>query len=305
MQRSPYQAMPAADVLQGPDWGAGAYLRWGKQRAVRENFPVASVLLGRKHAPAIRALYLFARGADDIADDAGLPMPTRLMALDRLIALMADPATESETLPNWVAPIYLLIQAGSAPRAEALRLLQAFRQEVSLQVVADLPALMALCRGSAGSVGRLLLPMVGETEADNAACDALCNAMQLINHLQDLKEDAKLHGRCYLPLDWRQSLGISLNDLLADRTSDGLQRGIAWLLRVIDAQLDKADALPASVCNRRLRWELQAMLAINRQLVAKLRQGDPLAETMMLSKLHKLQLIATAPLRRRPQPMTA
>ena len=43
-----------------------------------ENFPVASVLLPRRLRPAVRAIYAFARTADDFADEGGLSAAARL-----------------------------------------------------------------------------------------------------------------------------------------------------------------------------------------------------------------------------------
>ena len=53
-----------------------------------ENFPVASVLLPRRMRAPIEAIYGFARGADDIADEGDLEDAARLAGLDRYRAAL-------------------------------------------------------------------------------------------------------------------------------------------------------------------------------------------------------------------------
>src|SRR3974377_2147038 len=62
-----------------------AALRSGKGSG-DENFPVASLLIARKHRPAILAFYEFVRVADDIADHASLPPDEKLSRLHRMEA---------------------------------------------------------------------------------------------------------------------------------------------------------------------------------------------------------------------------
>ncbi len=46
-----------------------------------ENFPVASILLPARLRPAVRAIYAFARSADDFADEGEHPAEWRLARL--------------------------------------------------------------------------------------------------------------------------------------------------------------------------------------------------------------------------------
>src|SRR3974390_563507 len=62
-----------------------AALRSGKGSG-DENFPFASLLIARKHRPAILGFYEFVRVADDIADYASLPPDEKLSRLDRMEA---------------------------------------------------------------------------------------------------------------------------------------------------------------------------------------------------------------------------
>ena len=55
-----------------------------------ENFPVASLLLPARLRPAVRDLYAFARGADDIADEGDAPARARLERLEAWRAAVRD-----------------------------------------------------------------------------------------------------------------------------------------------------------------------------------------------------------------------
>ena len=64
-------------------------------------------------------------------------------------------------------------------------LLDAFRQDVTKLRYADWDELIDYCRYSAMPVGRFVLDVHGESRATWPASDAVCAALQIINHLQD------------------------------------------------------------------------------------------------------------------------
>ncbi len=166
-----------------------------------ENFPVASVLLPARLRPPVEAIYAFARGADDIADEGDAPDEERLAglaaysrALDRI---------EAGEIPR-EEPFHRLagvIAAHDLPIGLFRDLLSAFAQDVVRKRYADFADLMAYCRRSADPIGRLLLHLFGRTDAQSLAqSDAICSSLQLINFWQDVALDwAK--GRVYIPGD--------------------------------------------------------------------------------------------------------
>jgi phytoene/squalene synthetase len=66
---------------------------------------------------------------------------------------------------------------------------------------------------SANSVGRLVLRIFGASSNDiDKRSDAVCTALQVIEHLQDVAEDLG-RDRVYLPLDDLARFGVDVEDL--------------------------------------------------------------------------------------------
>ncbi len=169
-----------------------------------ENFPVASILLPARLRPAVAAIYAFARSADDFADEGDLPVAERLRRLGEYRAEL-DHIERGETSDHPVfqhlAPH---IAAHGLPLSLFRDLLDAFAQDVRQDRYADFAELMDYCRHSANPVGRLLLHLFGAATPENLKhSDAICAALQLINHWQDVGIDIGkgARGRIYLPQD--------------------------------------------------------------------------------------------------------
>lgn len=169
-----------------------------------ENFPVASWLCPPAWRDAVRALYTFARTADDLADEGHAPPAQRLAALQALraqvMALWNDP-TAAGAAPM-LAALAQARQRYQLPLSPLLDLLDAFEQDVRRQASGrrwrDDAELLAYCRRSAQPVGRLLLHLAGVRDATSVAhSDAICSGLQLINMAQDVGIDLA-RGRCYL-----------------------------------------------------------------------------------------------------------
>src|SRR3974390_376670 len=137
-----------------------AALRSGKVSG-DENFPVASLLIARKHRPAILAFYEFVRVADDIADHASLPPDEKLSRLDRMEASLLGHNDEE---PQGVQLRSVVAERGLSP-VHAQHLLRAFRQDVTKLRYTDWDDLIEYCRYSAMPVGRYVLDVHGESHA--------------------------------------------------------------------------------------------------------------------------------------------
>jgi len=193
-----------------------------------ENFPVASWLLPERFRPPIEAIYAFARGADDLADEGDAGDAERLAGLDRyLAALDAIESGETPGEPPF-AGIAVAIRQYGLP-VELLRdLIDAFRQDVSCKRYRDFERLLDYCRRSANPVGRLLLHLFGMTDARSLReSDAICTSLQLINFWQDVEVDwAK--GRIYVPQSDLERFGVSERDIAERRADDRWQRLMAF-----------------------------------------------------------------------------
>jgi squalene synthase HpnC len=246
-----------------------------------ENFPVASRLVCARHRGPILAFYRFVRAADDVADHPSLTADQKLALLDRLEAALtgrgpADPEAE---------PLRLALgERGLLPR-HALDLLEAFRLDARKSRYADWSELMGYCALSAMPVGRFVLDVHGEDpDATWPASDAICAALQVINHLQDCGKDYRSLDRVYLPLDRLAAHGVAIEALAAERASPGLRACIAELAERTAGLLREGAALPYLIADTRLALEIAAIHRLAGTLTEGLKHRDPLSERVHLGK---------------------
>ncbi len=254
--------------------------------AADENFPVGSWLLPATLRPHVARFYAFARAADDIADSPTLSREdkvARLAAADRALE-GAPPGSPTE---HKAAALTASLEEIGVTRLYAHQLLQAFTHDARSDLTPTWSDLLTYCRFSAAPVGRFLVDLHGESPEAYAASDALCAALQILNHLQDIKQDFTLRHRVYLPQAWLKEAGCALDELAATRSSPGLRA-------VIDRTLDGVDALNATarplhtlLRRRGFRAEAAVIVAIAHRLAARLRRGDPLAGRVVLSPLDR------------------
>jgi len=219
-----------------------------------ENFPVASWLLPARVRPAVQAIYAFARIADDFADEDGHE-GHRLERLDEWERMLHDCFRGEAIHPVFVALREAILDF-DLPRQAFLDLLAAFRMDVTRSRYADDASLLEYCRLSANPVGQLLLRLFGYDQKELALCsDAMCTALQLANHWQDVAVDLN-KGRIYLPEDARRRFGVTEDDLVAGRTSESFRS----LMRERVALTRELLAAGRSLCDAvrgRFRWELR------------------------------------------------
>ena len=165
-----------------------------------------------------------------------------------------------------------------------LDLITAFKLDATKLRYGDWSSLMDYCRYSAAPVGRYLIDLHGGDEKDYPPSDALCSALQILNHLQDCKEDFETMNRVYLPLDSLQRHNVAVNDLSADTSSKGLRDVKQEILHKTEALIDVSQPLIRQLRSRRLAMETQSIINIARCLTAELTIRDPLAERVHLSK---------------------
>src|SRR2546423_14296906 len=126
-----------------------------------ENFPVASLLLPHRLRAPVRALYRFARTADDVADEGDASAATRLQQLADLAGQLD--AIERGAANDW-PDLDAAVRQHHLP-IELLRdLLSAFSQDITVHRYADYPQLLDYCRRSANPVGRLMLVLFERDE---------------------------------------------------------------------------------------------------------------------------------------------
>ena len=165
-----------------------------------ENFPVASRLIKRQHRPAILAFYEFVRVADDIADHPQLTSAEKIVRLDRLESSLLDNGGDE---PEGIAAADDPERSGAvtAPRPGFVECIPAGRDKARY---ANWDELIDYCSRSAMPVGRFVLDVHGEARDTWPASDALCAALQIINHVQDCAKDyQRSTGSTFRSMRWR------------------------------------------------------------------------------------------------------
>jgi len=278
-----YSALPAVSIadccehIPGQPWASRASV---DNAAVSvdhyENFPVASVLCPPRLRPSVRAIYAFARTADDLADEGDATPHRRLSDLadyrrDLLAVAAGEPA--SKRWPAVFAALGRTIEEHRLPVPLLTDLLSAFEQDVVKQRYADRAELLDYCRRSANPVGRLLLHLYGhEDPASLEQSDAVCTALQLTNFWQDLGIDTR-RGRLYVPLADCQRHSVPADDLLMQRDGAKVRALIAdmatWTVELMRQGAPLAFALAG-----RAGWELRMVVQGGLRILDKIERNQ-------------------------------
>jgi squalene synthase HpnC len=248
-----------------------------------ENFQVGSWLLPASLRPHVAAFYAFVRSADDIADNPDLAPDDKIDRLERFEAALVGPPALAATLPKARA-LRASLAASGVTAKHAVDVLAAFKQDAIKRRYRDWPDLLGYCALSASPVGRFLLDLHGEKAELYRYADPLCDALQILNHLQDCQDDYRALDRVYLPLDQFEAAGIGVESLGAPRAAPALRTVLDRTLEGAVDLLDAAADLPRALRSPRLAAESAVILEMARRLAMELRGRDPLAERVELSR---------------------
>ena len=269
-----------------------------------ENFPVASWLCPPSMRPAVRAIYRFARTADDLADEGDAPAAQREADLAQYRSDLAAVFAHRAPGARWsalFAELALQVDAHALPFQPLADLLWAFTHDVHNPSYATRDELLGYCAHSANPVGRLLLHLYGVNDALSLRqSDAICSALQLANFWQDLGVDIP-RQRCYLPQLELEGHGLHLHDLLASlpRATSALPALVRelcyWTSALMHEGMPLATRLPG-----RIGWELRLVVQGGLRILEKIeRQGfDTLAQRPVIRSV-ELPLLAWRALRMR------
>lgn len=167
-----------------------------------ENFSVLSALVPEHLRDDFAAVYAFCRWADDLGDEIG--------DTQRSLELLAWWRRElqqcfdgSPRHPVFIA-LHPTITRHDLPMQPFDDLIAAFEQDQTVTRYDTWEQVIDYCRRSADPVGRLVLMVCGEprTEERFALSDAICTALQLTNHWQDVRRDILERDRIYIPREF-------------------------------------------------------------------------------------------------------
>ena len=175
------------------------------------NFYFAFLSLPPEQRRAIYAAYAFCRGCDDYADDDIEP--------DRKTELLEDYRRQLQAClggepsgPVFVA-LYDVAQRYQIPHQYFGDIISGVQMDLTITRYNSFEELYLYCYRVASVVGLMCVEIFGysDPQAKQSAID-LGIAMQLVNILRDIKEDAE-RDRIYLPLEEMQRFGYTESDL--------------------------------------------------------------------------------------------
>ena len=252
-----------------------------------ENFPVGSWLLPAKLRPTVALFYTVVRTADDIADSPTLSSADKLAGLDAFDAALGGATPVAKGCESAARLAAELGDIGVSVE-HARTLLEAFKQDAVKGRYDDWEDLLGYCRKSANPVGRFLLDLHGEASAGHAASDALCTALQIINHLQDCQADYRDLDRVYLPLDLFAAAGIGVDALDRAEAGPALRWVLDKTLDCVDELVAAARPLASTIRRAGMRREASVIVALAERLAVELRRRDPIAGRVELGAGRKI-----------------
>lgn len=245
-----------------------------------ENFPVASFLIAPRHRPPVLAFYDFVRMADDVADHPTASPQDKLALLEQMRASLEG---QSDAVETGVRLRGVLAARGLSP-VHGLDMLEAFRRDVTKRRYADWDELMDYCRYSAMPVGRFVLDVHGQSPALWPLNDALCAALQVINHLQDCGKDYRALDRVYIPQDALAATGADIAGLGAGMADPALLGAIRALAGRTGGLLRRAAPFSGAITDLRLALEVDLIQTLAEDLTGLLSVRDPLSQPVHHSK---------------------
>lgn len=257
-----------------------------------ENFPVGSVLVPRAQRKHVHRIYAFARTADDIADEL---RDAEALATYRAEFLAHLDGAHAEAEPLF-ADLAATIRELDLPTSLFTDLLDAFAQDLDVGRYVDERSLFDYCKKSADPVGRLVLRVFGHRDAElDRLSDSICTALQLLNHLQDLRSDLLERDRIYFPSSDLARFGVDEAQLRAPTASPQVRALVAhWLDRT--ASMLAAGWPLMQAVRGRLRLELRAIVGGAAAVVRAIRRvdHDVLGNTCRVGTFEKLSVLCRA-----------
>lgn len=224
-----------------------------------ENFPVASLLVPAVLRPAVEAVYVWARTADDLADEGEAAPDERLAALERMEEDLKLLAAGDVPVQPVAQRLGVFVKKHALPLPLFHDLLSAFKQDVVTTRYADFASVRDYCQRSADPVGRLMLHLYQKVTPDGLAySDAICTGLQLTNFWQDVAVDWK-KNRVYLPQDSLKTFGVSESDIADARVTEAWKALLQHEIQRTRALLTYGVPLTRLISGR-LGWELRLVI---------------------------------------------
>lgn len=255
-----------------------------------ENFPVASRFIPADKRAYIAAIYVFARTADDYADEPGYTPAERIESINRWEGLLNACYNGDVAHPVFIA-LAETVERFQIPAELLHNLLAAFRSDVTTHRYNSFEEVLDYCSYSANPIGRLVLMLFNyRSELMMMHSDNICTALQLTNFWQDVSVDIE-KDRLYLPKEDLGQFGVSEDELLQRVTSTRLRKLISYEVARTERLFREGKPLLQEV-GKDLRFELKLTWNGGMNILGKIKsQGyDVFLRRPRLSTLDKVKL---------------
>ena len=226
-------------------------------RAGQENFRVAPRFLPAAVRADLMALYGYARLVDWLGDEYD---GDRMAMLDWAASSIDRAAAGDDDVEPVFAQAAATIRRHDLPLQPFHDLIEANRRDQVVHRYATFADLVDYCRLSANPVGRMVLGVLGTPTPETTAwSDDVCTALQVVEHCQDVGEDARA-GRIYLPADELARQGVADDELLGASASAALRAVVLAQTERARTLLASGPALAATLSGRN-RWLIAGFVA--------------------------------------------
>lgn len=251
----------------------------------QENFPVGMMIFNADLRKVISDYYAFARYADDIADNPKLPAKQKIKKLHELEEVFSEPQKHKSRKLQFVKELRAEFDRLKLSPALATDLLIAFRQDSLGFEYQTWQQLVAYCKYSAAPVGHFMLALHHENQSTYLPATSLCVALQIVNHVQDLKYDISLLKRLYVPKEILKKYHLSEKDFLKDKSSLSVKKAVEHFMDLTRGLVKEGALLPQLIRSKSLKIEVCIILSLTNIMIKKLLKNDILAKEVKLSKL--------------------
>ena len=234
--------------------------------------------------PAVHALYGFVRGADELVDGSQRPPDpeARRMALDDWHGELERGLARGGSSHPVIAALVDAGRRHDLPLGELRTYMVSMRIDCDRVRIETREELDRYMRGSAGSVGRIMAPLLGAPPDLQEEFARLGVAFQLTNFIRDVREDWEL-DRVYLPREERERFGVDDHAIASGQATPGFRTVVALEVERARALFDSTEPVLDAVS-------------------PSVRPGMKLARSVYMRVLDRVEAIDFDVLRRRAAP---
>lgn len=249
----------------------------------QENFPVGMMMFNRNIRKIVSDYYRFARYADDIADNPHLKPQNKVDKLYELEEIFTSQKSYKGQKLKFVQTLKDEFAKHNLSPDLATDLLIAFRKDSLGFDYQTWGQLVDYCKYSAAPVGKFMLAVHQENPSTYLPATSLCVALQIVNHVQDLKYDVSLLKRLYLPTEIMKKYHLRTEDLVQDKSSISVQKAVKHIMEKTLGLVKEGSILPELIKSLSLRIEVCIILSLTNIMIKKILKGDILAREIKLS----------------------